>query len=232
MAPVPHILHVMREIRSWMLPSAPSGPWDPGNPASPSAWPFRATRHEGQGRIQVRLVGWKRPGGIWMPAGTVSGPSGGTYRFEARAAQPDGDFGPVVTFPFEVLPRWWRTWWAMALWGLGAIGAMLLILRLRMAALAKSTAELETLVAERTEELSHRNVELTDALGRVKQLSGSSRSVPPARRSAMTAATGINWSSTSATTPTSGSPTASARSAWKPSSRDGPPATGIRTKSS
>jgi len=49
---------------------------------------------------------------------------------------------------------------------------MLLISRLRRAALAKRQAELEALVAERTEELSHRNAELTEALGRVKQLSG------------------------------------------------------------
>ena len=72
----------------------------------------------------------------------------------------------------EALPHWWRTWWAMGLWGLGALGAMLLLLRLRMAALAKRQVELEALVVERTEELSHRNLELTDALGRVKQLSG------------------------------------------------------------
>lgn len=72
----------------------------------------------------------------------------------------------------EGLPHWWRTRWAMALWGLGVAGAVLLISRLRRAALANRQAELETLVAERTAELSHRNVELTKALERVKQLSG------------------------------------------------------------
>jgi hypothetical protein len=41
-----------------------------------------------------------------------------------------------------------------------------------MATLAKRQAELESLVTERTEELSHRNLELTEALGNVKQLSG------------------------------------------------------------
>jgi hypothetical protein len=173
MAPVPHILHVMKGDQKLDAPFGAFGPVG----SRESSLAFRVAipsyRHEGQGRIQVRLVGLEE---AWRdldaPLARYPVLPGGTYRFEARAAQPDGDFGPVVTFPFEVLPRWWRTWWAMALWGLGAIGAMLLILRLRMAALAKSTAELETLVAERTEELSHRNVELTDALGRVKQLSG------------------------------------------------------------
>jgi hypothetical protein len=72
----------------------------------------------------------------------------------------------------EALPHGWRAWWAVVLWGLGAADAVLLIYRLRRAALAKRQAELEALVAERTAELSHRNAELTEALGRVKQLSG------------------------------------------------------------
>jgi len=96
----------------------------------------------------------------------------GSYRFETHAAQPDGAFGPVTGLSFQVLPRWWHTWWALLFGGLGVVGLVLLIIRLRVASLAQSKLELEALVTDRTEELRHRNMELTDVLGRVKQLSG------------------------------------------------------------
>ena len=47
-----------------------------------------------------------------------------------------------------------------------------LLVRARIAGLARSKAALEALVASRTEELRARNEELSSALGNVKQLSG------------------------------------------------------------
>lgn len=130
-------------------------------------------RHEGQLRIQVRLVGleegWRD---LDAPLTRYPGLPSGRYRFEVRAAQPDGAFGPVTHLTFEVKPHWWRTWWALSLWGLAAAGLVVLIVRLRVASLAQSKLDLERLVAERTEELRARNADLTQALGRVKQLSG------------------------------------------------------------
>jgi hypothetical protein len=129
--------------------------------------------HEGQLKVQVRLVGLEE---AWRdldaPLTRYQALPGGSYRFEARAAQPDGDFGPTVSLSFQVLPPWWRTWWALTIWAACFVLLVLLILRWRIAALAKSKAELEVLVAERTEELRTRNRELTEAMGRVKQLSG------------------------------------------------------------
>jgi ligand-binding sensor domain-containing protein len=124
-------------------------------------------------RFQVRLLGLEN-GWHDTEARTVRYPAlaGGRYRFEVRAAQGEGGFGPAEGIAFSVRPPWWRTWWALTLAGFGAAGAVLAIVRLRVASLARSKAELEALVAQRTRELSLRNGELSEALGNVKQLSG------------------------------------------------------------
>lgn len=168
--------HLLRLLQGDQRLEAPSGSFGPVG-SRDSSLAFRVAvpsyRHEGQLRTQVRLVGLEQ---AWRdvdaPLTRYQSLPGGRYRFEARAAQPDGEFGPVVSLSFRVLPPWWRTWWALMVWGLAAAGLLLLMVRLRVATLARSKAELEALVAERTEELRDRNGELTDALGRVKQLSG------------------------------------------------------------
>jgi ligand-binding sensor domain-containing protein len=171
--PRPHILQVMKGEERLDAPFGSFGPVG----SRESSLAFRVAvpsyRHEGQLKTQVRLVGldeaWRD---LDAPLTRYQSLPGGTYRFEARAAQPDGEFGNIVSLPFKVLPPWWRTWWALTLWGLGAVSLILFIIRLRVASLAQSKADLELLVAHRTEELHHRNLDLTDALGRVKQLSG------------------------------------------------------------
>ena len=172
-APRPHILHVLKGDQRLEAPLDSLGSVSPRESSLAFRVAVPSYRHDGLVRIQVRLVGleeaWRE---MDAPLTRYQSLRGGNYRFEARAAQPDGDFGPVVSLSFEVLPHWWRTWWALTLWGLGAVGMILFIVRMRVASLAQSKAELEDLVAERTEELRNRNVELTDALGRVKQLSG------------------------------------------------------------
>jgi ligand-binding sensor domain-containing protein len=172
-APVPHILYVTKGEQRL------DGPLDSLGPVGPreSSLAFRVAvpsyRHEGQLKIQTRMVGLEE---TWRdldaPLTRYQALPGGTYRFEARAAQPDGAFGPVVGLSFDVQPRWWRTWWALTLWGIGTVGLILLIVRQRVASLAQSKVELEALVAKRTEELRNRNGELTEALGKVRQLSG------------------------------------------------------------
>lgn len=171
--PQAHILYVMKGEQRL---DAPFGTFQPVGPQD-SNLAFRVAvpsyRHEGQVRIQVRLLGLEE---AWRdldaPLTRYQSLPGGTYHFEARAAQPDGDFGPASSLSLRILPRWYQTWWANTLWGLGAVGLILLVIRLRVASLARSKAALEVLVTERTEELRNRNAELTEALGRVKQLSG------------------------------------------------------------
>lgn len=171
--PVPQILHVVKGDQRLDGPLGTFGPVGPKEANLGFRVAVPSYRHEGLLKIQVRLVGLEE---AWRdldaPLTRYQALPGGTYRFEARAAQPDGGYGRVVSLSFQVMPRWWRTWWAQMVWGLCAVGLTVVIVRLRVASLAQSKAELEGVVAERTEELRNRNDELTDALGKVKQLSG------------------------------------------------------------
>ena len=124
-------------------------------------------------RFQVRLLGLEDE---WhaVESRTARYPAlpGGHYRFEVRAANGDGPFGSAEALDFTVRPPWWSTWWATTLAVLAALSTMYGAFRLRLAALARSKAELEAEVAQRTRELRTRNEELSAALGNVKQLSG------------------------------------------------------------
>jgi ligand-binding sensor domain-containing protein len=172
-APQAHILYLLKGEQRLEAPAASIGPVRSGEASLAFRVAVPSYRNEGQVRTQVRLVGLEQ---AWRdldaPLTRYQSLPGGAYRFEARAAQPDGAFGPVVGVSFRVLPPWWRTWWALLLWGVAALGLVWLIVRLRVASLARSKAALEALVAKRTEELRDRNLAITDALGRVKQLSG------------------------------------------------------------
>ncbi len=123
--------------------------------------------------FQVRLLGLEN---TWRDtrARSVRYPAlpGGHYRFEVRAARGFEPFGPPVTLAFTVLPPWWRTWWAVSGAALAVLAAFYGLFRLRLASLARSKAALEAVVAQRTQELRERNVELSEALANVKQLSG------------------------------------------------------------
>ena len=122
-----------------------------------------------QVRLQGLEEGWRDP-----ETRLVSYPAlpGGHYRFEVRAALGDGAYGPSNGIAFEVRPPWWKTWWAHLAQGLAALGILSALVRVRVAALARSKVELEALVQLRTKELQGRNEELSAALGNVKQLSG------------------------------------------------------------
>ena len=130
-------------------------------------------RDEQDLRFQVRLVGLE-PAWRDQESKVARWPllPGGRYRFEVRAARGDGPFGAPAGLDFTVSPAWWNTGWAYALAVLALAAALRAFVRLRLASLARSKAQLELQVARRTEELQARNAELSSALGRVRQLSG------------------------------------------------------------
>lgn len=149
----------------------------PAVPARESTVAFRVAaptyRQEGQFRIQGRLLGLESD---WrdLDSAVARYPAlpGGSYRFETRTVGPDGQMGVATSLAFRVRPPWWKSWWALSLEVLLGLLGLYLLIRARIAGLARSKAALEALVARRTEELRARNEELSLALGNVKQLSG------------------------------------------------------------
>lgn len=66
----------------------------------------------------------------------------GAYRVEMSASL-DGEHwsDPPAAIEFSVLPPWYRTWWAQTLFGLAALSLLVLIYRLRVAALLRVESE-------------------------------------------------------------------------------------------
>ena len=84
----------------------------------------------------------------------------GTYTFRVRGDNRDGVWGAqAASFTLTVLPPWWRTWWAWALYVLAVAGAIVTYIRLRTGGLKRQRALLERTVAERTIELSRQKDE-------------------------------------------------------------------------
>lgn len=124
-------------------------------------------------QIQTRLLGLDE---TWHPLeGNIlrlPGLRPGAYVLQARARRMDGATGPVLAFPFRVLPPWYLRPAALALGLLLALGAGALILAWRTWALRREQARLEGLVAERTRELTQSNEALVKAFGEVRTLKG------------------------------------------------------------
>ena len=86
--------------------------------------------------------------------------SPGKYTFHVRAVNIYNKQSDEATYPFEILPPWYSTWWAYLLYALLALGIIYIIIRWRTRQLREKHKELENTVAERTKELSHRVEEL------------------------------------------------------------------------
>ncbi|MDC7995462.1 sensor histidine kinase [Altibacter sp. HG106] len=66
------------------------------------------------------------------PVITRSNLDPGTYTLMAKAANNNQVWSEPVTLSIEILPPWWRTWWAYVLFVLLAVGSVYLLLKLRL----------------------------------------------------------------------------------------------------
>jgi diguanylate cyclase (GGDEF)-like protein len=87
--------------------------------------------------------------------------SPGSYELQVKsinAASVESD--QLVTFSFIIEPPYWQTWWFYTLVALGFLISLYLLIRRRINNLANEKQILETIVSERTAELSEINQEL------------------------------------------------------------------------
>jgi len=78
--------------------------------------------------------------------------SEGTYTFRLKALNSYGLWSEM-SYRFKVLPPWYRTWWAYALYALFFISAVSLFIRWRIGAIRQEKKVLEQKVEQRTAEL-------------------------------------------------------------------------------
>ncbi len=77
----------------------------------------------------------------------------GDYTFKLKAESPDGVWSKPIAYTFKVLPPWYRTWWAYALYILAFVIALWSFINWRVSILKSEKILLEEKVTHRTEQL-------------------------------------------------------------------------------
>ncbi len=93
----------------------------------------------------------------------------GHYAFRVRSKNIFGQISPESSFAFEILPPWYRTWWAYITYTLIAVLIFARLSRWRSTQLRKKNIALETLVRERTEEIAAKNSQLENKTQQLQQ---------------------------------------------------------------
>lgn len=86
----------------------------------------------------------------------------GSYRLEVRLTDAQRPAGEPLAFGFEIVPPWYRTWYAYVLYALGGMIAVYALMRWLTHRSRSETVVLEKLVAERTNELRAAMQQLND----------------------------------------------------------------------
>ncbi|MES2696774.1 MAG: ATP-binding protein, partial [Verrucomicrobiota bacterium] len=85
-------------------------------------------------------------------------------QFHVQARAPDRPDSTVAAFAFVIATPWWLTAWAFAGYIIAVAGVAWGLFRFRTRQLQRRNAQLEALVASRTQQLERINQELTDAV--------------------------------------------------------------------
>jgi diguanylate cyclase (GGDEF)-like protein len=134
-------------------------------------------RRVGEARFRTRLEGYEAGFGAWDAAAqqSYSRLPPGEYRFLAEARDANGAVTAIEPFEFEVVPRWYASAAARALWALLAVvllyAATRALVRRRTERLAADKQRLETMVEARTRELADANRKL-DTMAHLDGLTG------------------------------------------------------------
>jgi class 3 adenylate cyclase len=77
----------------------------------------------------------------------------GRYVLRLKVRSPYGVWSEPVTYPFNVLPPWWRTWWMYTVYGITAVVLISLIVWLNSRRLRAKAKELESEIKKATAEI-------------------------------------------------------------------------------
>ena len=77
----------------------------------------------------------------------------GVYTFKLKAKGVNGIWSKTLEYSFEVLPPWWKTWWAYILYIIVFFTALRMFSKWRERSLRKDNEKLEKTVEERTKEV-------------------------------------------------------------------------------
>ena len=84
----------------------------------------------------------------------------GKHTLRVRARNIYGTVGREDAFVFEILPPWYRAWWAFILYAAAAFFMVALIVKWRSAALVQKNQRLERIIKERTRLINQTNAQL------------------------------------------------------------------------
>jgi ligand-binding sensor domain-containing protein/signal transduction histidine kinase len=94
--------------------------------------------------------------------------SEGSYTFILKAQSPDGVWSEALTYTFQVLPPWYRSWWAYSLYVILFAAALWRFITWRTKILEKEKTLLEEKITARTIELREEKEKVENTLSELK----------------------------------------------------------------
>lgn len=125
---------------------------------------FSTTYFEFRDKVQFahQLVGYESEFSAWNEEtkAVYTNLLEGSYTFRVKARNVFMEESSVAEYQFNILPPWYRTWWAYVLYGIGAITLFVIVARLNARRIGREKERLEELVKQRTAELDEKNIAL------------------------------------------------------------------------
>ncbi|WDE03508.1 response regulator [Thalassomonas viridans] len=123
-------------------------------------------------RFQYRLEGYDEQWSHWSHESfkDYTQITEGEYSFEVRAKDAYGNISDTASLAFEILPPWYRTYWAYGLYLLVLSTFVYAFILYRTRSLKARAKSLEAQVLQRTEEIHSRNVLITQQKQNIEQL--------------------------------------------------------------
>ena len=94
----------------------------------------------------------------------------GDYRLRVRGKNVFGQISNEATYVFAILPPWYRSWWAYAIYVLVAGSLIGFIVQWRSSQLRREKQALERIVKQRTEEVTQKNHQLAHQTKQLREL--------------------------------------------------------------